>query len=91
MTELKRSDKRRKLKRLWLKISLSVMIVLVLSVGAYAFSIYNDAKTTVNNKIHKKVPSIDTGVAKKKMSEEMRQLIKLYSVFQHKKDYAFFT
>lgn len=70
MTEQKRSDRRKKPKRLWLKIGLAVILILVLGGSAFAFSIYHDAKTTVNDKIHKKVPSIDTGVGKKKISQD---------------------
>lgn len=38
--------------------------------SAYAFSIYNDAKDTVNEKIHKKVSSIDHEIGKKKIKEQ---------------------
>lgn len=71
MTEQRRSDRRRKKpRRLWLKISLAVILVLVLAVVAFAFSIYSDAKQTVNEEIHKDVSSINTKVGKKKISKE---------------------
>ncbi|GGB57985.1 hypothetical protein GCM10011409_39350 [Lentibacillus populi] len=54
---------------LWLRISLTVVLVLVLGDGTYAFSIYNNAKQTVNDKVHKTVSSIDQGVGKKKAAE----------------------
>ena len=63
---MKRSDKK-KSKKLWLKIPLIVILVLILGVGTYAFSIYNNAKKTVNDKMHDPVSSIDIGVAKKKI------------------------
>lgn len=71
MTEQRRSDRRKKKpKRLWLKMSLAVVLVLVLGVSAFAFSVYSDAKQTVNKKIHENVTSIDTKVGKKKISKE---------------------
>ncbi|WP_164667836.1 LCP family protein [Virgibacillus doumboii] len=71
MSEQKRSDmKKSKPKRRWLKISLAVVLVLALGVSAYAFSIYNDAKQTVNEDIHEKVPSIDSAIGKKKISKQ---------------------
>ncbi|WP_099159579.1 LCP family protein [Virgibacillus ndiopensis] len=80
MSDMKRSDKRKKPKRLWLKISLAVILVLVLGVSAYAFSIYNNAKDTVNEKMHENVSSIDQKVGKKKISEQMPLNILLLGV-----------
>ncbi|WP_106496299.1 LCP family glycopolymer transferase [Lentibacillus sp. Marseille-P4043] len=68
--EQKRSNKQKKPRRLWLKISLAVIFVLVLGVGTYAYSIYHNAKETVNEKMHKTVTSIDPVVGKKKMNEQ---------------------
>ncbi|ASK62527.1 transcriptional regulator LytR [Virgibacillus phasianinus] len=72
MTEQRRSDRRRKKprKRLWLRISLFVILILVLGVGAFAFSVYSNAKQTVNEKIHEEISSIDSKVAKEKISEQ---------------------
>src|SRR5699024_3496601 len=70
MVEEKRSNKRQKPKRRWLKITLGVLLILVLAVGAYAWSIYNNAKETVERDMHKKVPSIDNEVGKKKITEQ---------------------
>lgn len=86
MTEQKRSDKRKKPKRLGLKISLAVILVLVLSVGAYAYSIYNDAKQTVNEDIHQKVPSINSEVGRKKIEEQKPLNILLLGVDQRPGD-----
>lgn len=58
---------RKKSKGRWWKITLIVVGVLVLAVGAYAFSIYSNAKNTVNDQMHKPVEAIDTGLAKKKV------------------------
>lgn len=63
---MKRS-KRRKSKKLWLKIPLIVIVILVLGIGGYAFSIYNNAKQTVNNKMYEPVTSIDRELGKKKI------------------------
>src|SRR5690625_4640426 len=58
----------KKPKRLWLKITLIVVLVLALGVGGYALSIYNNAKSTVNDKMHEAVDTIDTGLTKKKVA-----------------------
>lgn len=63
---MKRSE-RKKSRKLWLKIPLAIILILVLGGGAYAFSIYNNAKSTVNDKINEPVDTIDTKKAKKKM------------------------
>lgn len=60
---------RKRPKKLWLKIPLIVILVLVLGVGSYAFSIYNHAKKTVNDKMNEPVNSIDVNVTKKKMED----------------------
>ncbi|MGP4105899.1 LCP family glycopolymer transferase [Virgibacillus sp. L01] len=70
MSEQKRSNRNKKPRRLWLKVSLAVILILGLGVSAYAFSIYNDAKDTVNEKIHKKVSSIDHEIGKKKIETQ---------------------
>lgn len=63
---MKRSNKK-KSKKLWLKIPLIVILVLILGVGTYAYSVYNNAKKTVNDKMHDPVESIDLGQAKDKI------------------------
>lgn len=59
---------RNKPKRTWLKVTLIVVTVLVLSVGGYGLSIYNNAKNTLNDKMHEAVDTIDTGLAKEKVA-----------------------
>ena len=63
-----RSD-RKKSRKLWLKIPILVIILLLLGVGVYAFTVYNKAKSTVNDKMQSQVDSIDTSLTKKKLNE----------------------
>ncbi|MBP1948295.1 LCP family glycopolymer transferase [Virgibacillus litoralis] len=70
MSEQKRSNNKFKRKRPWIKFSLLLILILGIGVGAYALLIYNDAKDTVNEKIHQKVPSIDHELGKKKIEGE---------------------
>ncbi|MGM8365238.1 LCP family glycopolymer transferase [Virgibacillus sp. W0181] len=58
---------RKKSKKRWLKIPLIIIGLFVLGVGIYAFSVYNNAKNTVNEKMHEPVESIDTSITKKKI------------------------
>src|SRR5690625_2763529 len=58
---------RKKPRRLWLRIPLIIIILLVLGIGGYAFTVYQNAKSTVNNKMHDPVETIDTDLTKKKL------------------------
>lgn len=69
-------------KRLWLKISLVIILVLAVSGGTYAYSIYNNAKQTVNKKMHQNVRSINQEVGKKKMGGKKPLNILLLGVDQ---------
>ena len=60
---------RKKSRKLWLKIPLIVILVLVLAIGGYALSVYLNAKNTVNNKMHDPVETIDTDLTKKKLQD----------------------
>ncbi|MEC5423219.1 LCP family protein [Virgibacillus sp. C22-A2] len=62
---MKRTD-RKKPKRLWLKVPLIIILLLALGGGSYAFFVYNNAKQTVNDKMHEPVESIDDEVVKGK-------------------------
>ncbi|HLS09653.1 LCP family protein [Lentibacillus sp.] len=68
---------RQKPKRRWLKIVLPVIFVLIAGVGLYAYSIYGNAKDTVNEKMHEPIDSIDRDVTKKKVeaSEPLNVLL----------------
>src|SRR5690625_5495735 len=65
-TVMRRSDKK-KSRKLWLKIPLAILLLLVIGVGVYAFSVYNDAKNTVNDKMHDPVEEINQDITKKKI------------------------
>ncbi|WP_077328582.1 LCP family glycopolymer transferase [Virgibacillus siamensis] len=86
MTE-RRIDKHNKSKkRRGLRITLAIFCVLVLGLFAYAYSIYSDAKETVNGEIHNPVDSIDQDVGKEKLSEQKPLNILLLGVDQRPGD-----
>ncbi|WP_163969659.1 LCP family glycopolymer transferase [Oceanobacillus halotolerans] len=59
--------KPKKAKKRWILISLIILLVIGIGVGAYAFSVYNGAKKTVNEQMNEPVSSIDHTVTKKKV------------------------
>nr|WP_077625273.1 LCP family protein [Sediminibacillus massiliensis] len=79
------STKKRKSGKWW-KISLAIVLVLVLGVGAYGYSIYHNAKQTVEKKIHEPVQAIDTTVGKKKVKDQDPLNILLLGVDQRADD-----
>ena len=50
-----RKSNQKKSRKLWLKIPLILIGVIVLGVGAYTISIYNNVAKTVNEKMHEPV------------------------------------
>ncbi|MFD2656618.1 LCP family protein [Gracilibacillus thailandensis] len=67
--EIKQSKKR---KPLWLKVLIGVLIaifVLVIGLAIYAYSVYDNAKKTVNDQMHNEVESIDRKVTKEKVND----------------------
>ncbi|RKQ35854.1 LCP family protein [Oceanobacillus halophilus] len=65
--------KNKKKRPLWQKVTFSVLAVvllLVIGVGAYAFSIYNNAKQAVDVDMHEKVTSIDPKIVKQKVIDK---------------------
>src|SRR5699024_6521841 len=49
-------------KKLWLKETVAIIVLLIIGFGIFAFTIYNNAKQTVNKKIHELVDYIYTNV-----------------------------
>jgi len=60
---------RKKSRKLWLKIPLAIILIFILAVGGYAYSVYHNAKKTVDGQIHEPVASIDTGKTREKMKK----------------------
>ncbi|MUK87439.1 transcriptional regulator LytR [Ornithinibacillus sp. L9] len=66
------SKETKKKMKLWKKIVIWVLAVLVVTMiggGVYAYSIYNNAKKTVNDQMHKEVTNIDQKVTKQKVDQ----------------------
>ncbi|MFD1020269.1 LCP family glycopolymer transferase [Thalassobacillus hwangdonensis] len=63
----RREMKQTKKKRKGWKIVLIVLALLLIGGGAYAFSIYNNVKQTVDKKLHAPISSIDTALTEKKV------------------------
>ncbi|MCM3399943.1 LCP family protein [Oceanobacillus profundus] len=75
-----RKSNQKKSRKLWLKIPLILIGVIVLGVGAYAISIYNNVAKTVNEKMHESVDSIDRETTKKKMKATEKLTILLLGI-----------
>lgn len=75
-----RKSNQKKSRKLWLKIPLILIGVIVLGVGAYAISIYNNVAKTVNEKMHEPVDSIDQETTKKKMKATEKLTILLLGI-----------
>ncbi|WP_077328803.1 LCP family glycopolymer transferase [Virgibacillus siamensis] len=73
-------------KKKWLWIPLIVLFVLVIGGCAYAYSIYQNVKSTVDNELHKPVEGIDVGVSKKKVEDKEPINILLLGVDERKND-----
>lgn len=76
----RRASRRKKPMKLWLKIFLIVIAVLVLGVSAYAYSIYYKAQKTVDDKMHEPIDAIDTGLTKKKLAATERLNVLLLGI-----------
>lgn len=72
-----RRDKRagrKKSHKLWWKIPLMITGVAVIAIGVYGFTVYSDAKQTVEKQTLEPVKAIDTSLAKKKVQEAKEPL-----------------
>ncbi|REJ10263.1 LCP family protein [Halobacillus trueperi] len=67
---MKRSDKHKKRKTRWWKVTLVLLVLLLVPAGVYSYSLYSGAKNTVDSKMHKKVTSIDHELTEKKRKEK---------------------
>src|SRR5699024_10298256 len=81
----KRAD-RKKGKKLWLKVTLAIIALLIIGVGIFAFTIYNNAKQTVNKKMHEPVDAIDTNVTIERIKGSKRLHILLMGTDERKGD-----
>jgi polyisoprenyl-teichoic acid--peptidoglycan teichoic acid transferase len=78
--ETRNEKKARKPKRTWLKITLGIILLLVIGVGVYAATLYNNVKDTVNVKMHQPLPSIDHEKSKEKIVEKEKLNVLLLGV-----------
>ncbi|QTN00773.1 transcriptional regulator LytR [Sediminibacillus dalangtanensis] len=83
---MKRSEYKKKPRRLWVKILLTFVILLVAGTGAFVYSIYHNTKQTVANKITQPIDSIDTTVGKKKVKDQEPLNILLLGVDEREND-----
>lgn len=85
MSESRLNNKKTK-KRKGLKIALIIFILLLLGIAGFLFSIWWDAKQTVEGEIHQGIDSIDTAVGKDKIKKKERLNVLLLGVDERKND-----
>ncbi|WP_174614607.1 LCP family protein [Virgibacillus ihumii] len=81
-----RQEKHKPKKKKWLWITLSILLILIIGGCAYAYSIYQNVKSTVDTELHKPVEGIDVNVSKKKVEEKEPINILLLGVDERKND-----
>ncbi|UOQ87003.1 LCP family glycopolymer transferase [Gracilibacillus salinarum] len=81
----KRVERNKKSKR-WLKVTLAVIVVVILSIAGYVYSIYHNAQQTVEQKVHEEVETIDTTVTKKKIKDQEPLNVLLLGVDERSSD-----
>ncbi|GAA0592009.1 transcription antiterminator LytR [Virgibacillus siamensis] len=81
-----RQEKHKPKRKKWLWITLSVLLVLIIGGCAYAYSIYQNVKSTVDNELHKPVEGIDVNVSKKKVEDKEPINILLLGVDERQHD-----
>src|SRR5699024_3710179 len=72
--------KRNRGKKRIFKVILLFILLLIVGVGIYGFSLYNKAKSTVNDRMHEQIESIDTSLAKDKLKNKERLYILLLGI-----------
>lgn len=75
-----KQSKQKKKKRRWLKITGLVSLVLILGIFGYVYSIYHNAKQTVNEQMKRELPSIDIERTKLKVARKEKLNILLLGV-----------
>lgn len=60
---------RKKKKRTWLKVLVAIILILIIGIAAFIFFTLHNVKTTVNDKIHEPVTSIDKDTSDKKSKD----------------------
>ncbi|GGC83202.1 transcriptional regulator LytR [Thalassobacillus devorans] len=86
MRSRKDQKKKQRKKGKWWKITLLVMLLILIGVGAYAFSIYSNVKNTVDKDLHEPVSSIDNDLTKKKIESKESLNILLLGVDERNYD-----
>ncbi|WP_085522677.1 LCP family glycopolymer transferase [Tuberibacillus sp. Marseille-P3662] len=81
-----RQEKHKPKKKKWLWLVLLVVFLLVGGGGAYAYSIYSDVKSTVDEQLHEPVSGIDNKLTKKKVDKKDPINILLLGVDERKND-----
>lgn len=75
-----KKTKQNKKKRRWLLITGMIVLVLVLGVAGYVYSVYDSARKTVNEQMNTPLPSLDTERAKEKVATREKLNILLLGV-----------
>lgn len=70
----------------WLRITLIILLVFVLAVAVYLFTVYRSAKSTIDDKAHEAVESIDNNVSKRKVGNKESLNILLLGVDKREGD-----
>ncbi|WP_173915555.1 LCP family protein [Halobacillus sp. Marseille-Q1614] len=84
MSRKKRRSKSKKGR--WWKVLLVISGAIVLTAGAFALLVLNDVRSTVNNKLHEDIDSIDAAAAKEKVKNEEPVNILLLGVDEREND-----
>ncbi|ARI76264.1 LCP family glycopolymer transferase [Halobacillus mangrovi] len=83
---MSRLSKHKKKKGKWWKIPLLLLTLIILAGGIYVYTVYSGAKSTVDEKMHKQVASINHELTEKKMEEQKSLNILLMGVDERSYD-----